>query len=252
MPSPVQAHQMRIAAASATAESAQTTNATAARWLYDQRNLLAGLQSAQAREAHKAQVLPEIRPYLDGVLQANAGGADAIVSHCAVWAIDAGDWPLAIELAAYVVRHSLAMPDDFKRNAPTTMADMLADAALAGRMPASIAPQLLANLLDITADANMPDQTRAKNHKAIAYGLAGKTTRAGEPGDWSKVSPAALQLALHHLQLAEQLDDKCGVKKDIQAVSRLLTKDQPAAAPAAKKTAAKPTAKAAKRTQAKA
>ena len=232
MPSLVQAHQMRIAAARAETDAAQTHNARAMRWLHDQRSILAGIQSDQQKEAHKAQVLPEIRPYLDGVLQANTGAADVIVSHCAVWAIDAGDWPLAMDLAAYVVRHGLAMPDQFKRNAPTTITDLMADAALAGRMPADVAPQLLATVLDITEGANMPDQSRAKAHKAIAYGMANKTMRAGDAGDWAGLSPATLRMALAHLQQAEQLDDKCGVKKDITAVQRELAKHEPAAAPA--------------------
>ena len=68
----------------------------------------------------------------------------------------------------------------------------------------------------------MPDPARAKVHKAIAYGLAGKTMLAGQAGDWAALDAAALQMALQHLTQAEQFDPECGVKKDIAAVQKLL------------------------------
>lgn len=220
---PMQAHQQRVNAAQAGTASALNEQQRALQWLHTQRALLQGLQSRQTREAHKAQVLPEIEPYLEGVLTANTGAPDPVLAHAAVWALDASNWPLALTLGAYMVKHSLPAPDEFKRNAATLLCDLMADAALTGSMPAAQIDGWLSAALSITKDADMPDQTRAKAHKAIAYGLAGKTTLAGQAGDWKGLSDAALRMALDHLTKAEQLDHNAGVKKDIAAVQKLLT-----------------------------
>ena len=261
---PMQRHQMRTRATQATTADALTGQQRALQWLHTQRGLLSALQSRQAREAHKTQVLPEIEPYLIGALDADTGAPDPVLQYATVWALDAADWPLAIRLGAYAIRHGIPMPDEFQRNAPTLLLDLMADAALTGRMQGADGVGHIVNALAITEGQNMPDQTRAKAHKAIAYGLAGKTTLAGQSGDWKGLRAPTLRMALDHLTQAEQLDQNAGVKKDIAAVQKLLaaTNTTPAEAaekppgrePGASKPAAKTTAKttaAKKRTTAK-
>lgn len=234
---PVQRHQLKVSAAADTAAGATTASQRAMQWLHTQRALLSALQSRQAREAHKAQVLPEIEPYLREVINNDTGTADPVVSYGTVWALDASHWQLALDLGEYVIAHGIAMPDEFQRNAATLIVDLMADAALAGRMQRADVDDYINAALSITKEANMPDQTRAKAHKAIAYGLAGKTTLAGQAGSWAGLTAANLSMALDHLTIAEQLDQNAGVKKDIAAVQKLLAKaeqqakaDPPAAA----------------------
>lgn len=245
--SPVQAHQMRIRATQAGQTAALDEAQRALHWLHAQKGLLSGIQSHQARHAHKAQVLPEILPYIDGVLaaahkQAQAGQAvtaDPVLAHCAVWAIDAGDWPLAVRLAEHLIQHGLPMPDEFERTAATAFADMMSEAALYGRLPAGLAADYMRQVAALTQEHDMPDQSRAKVHKAIAYALAGKTLLAGQAGEWAGLDAATLAMALQHLTQAERLDAECGVKKDIAAVQKLLAQAAPEApAEAAEKTAA--------------
>ena len=225
---PMQRHQLRTQAAAGEQAATLDGNQRALRWLHTQRGLLAALQSRQAREAHKAKVLPEIEPYLQTALAADSGAPDPVLQYATVWAMDAGAWPLAINLTAYAMRHGLAMPDEFKRSAPTLLCDLLADAILTGQPTQGDGPALMQQALTLTAEADMPDQTRAKSHKAIAYGLAGKTTLAGQAGSLAGLAPNVLAMALDHLQRAEQLDPKTGVKKDIAAVQKLLQKaEQP-------------------------
>lgn len=50
----------------------------------------------------------------------------------------------------------------------------------------------------------MPDQSRARMHKSIGWVL-------------TESNPAS---ALNHLKRALQLDEKCGVKKDIEQLER--------------------------------
>lgn len=233
--SPVQAHQMRIRATQAGQTAALDEAQRALHWLHVQKGLLSGIQSHQARHAHKAQVLPEILPYIDGVLDAaykleeagQAVPADPVLAHCAVWAIDAGDWPLAVRLAEHLIQHGLPMPDEFERTAATAFADLMSEAALYGRLPAGLVAHYMQQVAYITREQDMPDQTRAKVHKSIAYGMAGKTMLAGQAGDWAGLDAATLQMALQHLTKAEQFDPECGVKKDIAAVQKLLAKAEP-------------------------
>ena len=251
--SPVQAHQMRVRATQAGQTAALDEAQRAMHWLHAQKGLLSGIQSHQARHAHKAQVLPEILPYIDGVLaaahkQAQAGQAvpaDPVLAHCAVWAIDAGDWPLAVRLAEHLIQHGLPMPDEFERTAATAFADLMSEAALYGRLPAGLVAHYMQQVAYITREQDMPDQTRAKVHKSIAYGMAGKTMLAGQAGEWAGLDAATLAMALQHLTQAERLDADCGVKKDIAAVQKLLAQaapEAPAEAEAEAEAAEKPAA----------
>ena len=53
-------------------------------------------------------------------------------------------------------------------------------------------------------DLDMPDQSRARLHKSLGWVL-----RESQP-----------VAALNHLQQAMQLDERCGVKKDIEQLER--------------------------------
>ena len=68
---------------------------------------------------------------------------------------------------------------------------------------------LLLQTLELTDGLDMPDQSRARLHKAIGAVL-------------SESNPAS---ALNHLNHALQLDPRCGVKKDKQQLERRLRND---------------------------
>ena len=72
----------------------------------------------------------------------------------------------------------------------------------------------------------MPDQVRAKLHKAMGLHLVRTATAADDnpetvPAGAAKAARAA---ALDHLRRALALNDKCGVKKDIERLERELKK----------------------------
>ena len=67
----------------------------------------------------------------------------------------------------------------------------------------------LLQTLELTDGLDMPDQSRARLHKAIGAVL-------------SESNPAS---ALNHLNHALQLDPRCGVKKDKQQLERRLRND---------------------------
>jgi hypothetical protein len=119
-----------------------------------------------------------------------------------VWNIDVGDLPAALEIGRYAIAHNLVMPDQYKRDVPTVLAEEFADQSLkliAAESPADL--EALISVAELTAGSDMPDEVRAKLNKAIGY-----AQRMG--GD--------LSAAKDSLTRALELHDKVGVKKDIE------------------------------------
>lgn len=125
-----------------------------------------------------------------------------------LWRLDAGDITGAIEIARYALRFGLSMPENHSRTTPYMLAEEVALAATRARIAGEPvdAAQLLC-VIGLTAEADMPDEVRARLHK-----VTGLTLRdAGQPEN-----------ALSHLQRALQLDTNAGVRKDIETLTREL------------------------------
>lgn len=171
---------------------------------------LKAIKSRKRKIETKRTILPEYAAYIDGVLAADAGGSDLVLVTLMVWSIDAGDYAAALRIGAYAVKHRLELPDTYKRDLQTTLVEEIADAVLqalaAAELPATGAADALDQALDITEGGDMPDEVRAKAHKAL--GLLRRES-----------SPAA---ALADLRLALTFDGGCGVKTEIGRLERLL------------------------------
>lgn len=170
------------------------------------------IQSRTAKIAAKRGWLADYAPYVDGVLAADGGAQDEVLVTVMLWRLDAGDLAGALDIAAYAVRHGLAMPERFARDLPTTLLEEIAEAALTA-LATDAAPAMaepVAAALELTGDCDMPDEVRAKAHKAL--GLIFKAT-----------DPAR---AATHLETALALDARSGVKTEL---SRLRKAMEPAA-----------------------
>lgn len=221
-----QAHQRRARAAM---ESAKTTpqqtmeGATAyehqLNQLLQDRLRLKSIQSNEGKAALKLQLLPEYIPYVEGVLEAGNGAQDDVLTTIMVWRIDAADYRGALDIADYVLKHTLIMPDRFERTTGCLVAEEIATAALkaqkaGGRFDLSI----LHRTVELTEDQDMPDQARAKLFLATGRAtLDGITAEvAGQPGQ--------IQAGIDLLKRAIELHDSCGGKKDLESAERLLKK----------------------------
>lgn len=216
---PARAHlQAHIAAARAAAELADGTRIDPAlangyelmlAQLAEHRRQLKQIQSVERKIEHKRKLIPEYTPYIGGALEANRGGQDDVLVTLLVWHIDCGQLAAAVPLAAYCLEHGLVMPDHYERSLACIVAEEAAELALR-QLAAGEAPDLdaLHHIQGMTADRDMPDEVRAKLHKAIGYGL-----RESDPG-----------AALFELTRALQLNSKVGVKKDIERLERELKK----------------------------
>ncbi len=193
--------------------------------LANHRRTLKGIQSIERKIDAKRSFLADYETWIDGALASGAGGNDVVLTTVLIWQIDVGNYPRALQIAAYAIEHSLPLPDQYERTLPVALIDELATAAITGKMPHSQALVLLPRVLELTEGHDAPDQARAKLHKALGYALIGKTGSADV--DHDKVPEAPARAALAHLQRALDLWDQVGVKKDIERLERHVKKFTP-------------------------
>lgn len=94
----------------------------------------------------------------------------------------------------------------------------MAEAGLKGKLPAAEAVPLLQHVEALTRERDVPDQARAKLHKAIGYALIGRT--AASEVDYKDLPADLAAQALSHLHRAFELFEGVGVKKDIERLER--------------------------------
>lgn len=182
---------------------------------------LKGIQSTQAKEELKAKLLPDYAPYVAGVLASGQGAQDEVVTTIMLWRFDAGDYQGGLDIAAYVLAHGLTMPDRFARTTGCLVAEEVAEAALkALKVGGTFDIGLLAEADRLTAGEDMPDEVRAKLMLAMGRVAAAQVDdKESKPDDLQ-----SLTVARQFITRAIELHDKCGGKKDLERVDRLLKK----------------------------
>ncbi|MCL1075998.1 phage terminase small subunit [Shewanella dokdonensis] len=219
MMSPAQAHRDRVLAAKRGGDNPALDQKALNQYelmlmqLTEHRRALKTLQSIDRKIQAKRQFLPQYTPYLDGVLSANRGQQDEVLTTVMLWHIDVGDIAAAIRLGRYAIQHDLTMPDRFERGLPCTFAEEVADVAtrLLGSDNA-VSSALIAEVIAMTADCDMYDEVRAKLYRAY-----GEALEAEEQ----------LQPAFDAYQTALKYNDKVGVKKLMEKLGRTLGTSQP-------------------------
>ncbi len=223
MTSPARNHFLRVTAAMA-AKAAQAGNplryATGHELMLAQlaehKRQLKQVQSVERKAELKRKLLPEYAAWIRGVLEADTGAQDEVFMTVMVWLIDAGNFADALTLAAYAIRHQLAMPDQYQRTTACLIAEEFASMALkAIEAGDPVDVTTLREVAELVAAEDMPDEVRAKLHKALGYGVYAlaesvQTDRAD----------ALRRDALAQLRRALELHDKSGVKKDIERIER--------------------------------
>lgn len=216
--SPARRHYLRVTAERAAAQDAERQAITQGNArdlmlakLYADTQTLRGIQSTEAKIEKKRTLLPDYLPYIDGLLQDGVAPVpDDVLMSVMVWALDVADYPLALRIADHALAHNLPMPDRFKRNAATLLAEQVADAQLAatakGETPNG---ELLVDVAAMVDGKDMPDQVRAKLFKAL-----------GQFYESSTDEPSALDCYTR----AFELDNKVGVKKELERLQRKLGK----------------------------
>lgn len=211
MTTPARQHFLRASAAKASAAAAPgatmadtTVYEQQLAQLIEHRRRLKAVQSIERKVALKRELLPEYAAYVQGALEGGKGAQDDVLMTVMVWRIDVGDIAGALDIAEYALAHNLTLPDQYERDTATLVAEEIAEAAL--RQGGEVGVEDLERAQAAVADRDMPDEVRAKLHKALGY-----AERESDP-----------EQALLHLRRALSLSERCGVKKDIERLEREL------------------------------
>jgi hypothetical protein len=226
MTNPCRRHFQRVTAAleAAAVEPNQTmAGATAYEHQLNQllrdRLRLKQVQSNQGKAELKRQLLPEYVPYVQGVLEAGQGAQDEVLTTVMVWRFDAGDFIGGLDIAEYVLKHKMVMPDRFARTLGCLVAEEVATAAFkAQKINESFDLTILHRTAELTDAEDMPDQARAKLFLAMGRATLEGVTEE-QPGP-----PGQAQAGIDLLKKAIELHDACGGKKDLERAERLLNK----------------------------
>lgn len=178
------------------------------------------IQSVERKIAAKADMLPAYQDYVSGVLKGDSGGQDEVIVTVMVWHLDVLQFSRGLEIAAYVLKHDLALPERYNRKVPALLLDEVPGAVLAGSVsPNSDTLGALQMVAVLTEGQDAPDQARAKLHRAIGETLA---ALAGATPAGQQLSMA--RAALAQLNRAVSLHQAVGAKKAIEQLQRTIKK----------------------------
>ena len=212
MTSPAMRHRERVLATQASSLVASTGAAHLTGSAYalmlaklaEDKRVLKSIQSIQQKIDIKRQRLPEYAPWITGVLEADQPVQDDVFATLTVWHIDTGALDTALDMAAHLLKHDLKLPEHYQRDVATLVVEEIADQC--DKPGSTVTVEQLLRVGHLTCDRDMPDEVRAKLHKAI--GLALRDT-----------SPAQ---ALDHLQRALHLNPRLGIKTEIGKLQKQL------------------------------
>lgn len=197
--------------------------------LNNDKNRLKNIQSKQNKVELKRQLIPNYKPYIQGILDVKPAVQDAVVTEILVWAIDIGDYDFALDIAEYVLEHGLKLPDRFERSEACFITEDIAEEflkVLKTDAPVDIAvlERLESLITDESLDKSkrdMPDEVKAKLY--LALGKAEMRLITGE----QLVDLGHATFARDYLEQACKLDDKCGGRTDLNKMIKLVSKLQP-------------------------
>lgn len=188
--------------------------------LHQDRLRLSQIQSTEGKVALKVQLLPAYAPYVEGVLAGGRGAQDDVLTTIMVWRIDVGDFAGALDIGEYVLKHGMTMPDRFERNTACMLAEEIAEEAIkAHKAGSTFSLTDLNRAAQLTAEHDMPDQARSKLHLALGRGYAwvAENDPEADQAEWAGHAKRELCRAI-------ELHDKCGAKKDLERIERVLKK----------------------------
>lgn len=189
-------------------------------------NALRQIQSTDKKIEAKRGMIGKYLPWVEGALAAEVPAQDEIVGNMLVWSLDIADWDLAYRLSEHFLRHGLALPERYKRQPATLIAEQVAEAGLA---PVPAIDLVTLQLFDeLVREKDMHDQVGAKLYKALGLAFQ-RAADAFDPTADNAVAggkSALLQNARDCFQSALTLDKGAGVKKLIEALDRELKKAQ--------------------------
>ncbi|KAB0566586.1 terminase [Pseudomonas palleroniana] len=159
------------------------------------------------------ELLPKYQEYVQRYVESGLVFPNRVLVQVMVWLFDTAQFEDGLELADLAIEQRQEMPERFKRDIQTFVADAVADWAYdeftANRSPEPYLSDLLPR---VDGEWDLPEQIPSKYHKLIGM-------RAMEAEQWGK--------ALKHLERSTELYSKAGNGERIKKCRKALEK-QPA------------------------
>lgn len=166
------------------------------------------------QDLKRNELLPKYQEYIDRYLASGLVYQNRVMVMVMVWLFDTAQFEDALALADIAIEQGQVMPELFKRDIPTFIADAVCEWAYdehqAGRSPEPYLSDLLPR---VDGEWDLPEQIPAKYHKLIGI-------RALEAKEWTT--------AIKHLERAAELYPKVGVGTRIDNAHKALAKLQSA------------------------
>ncbi len=190
--------------------------------LHDNLRKLQDVESHEARIPMKRAFMTDFAPWIAGVLEADKPVQDEVLMTNLVWAIDCAEYDLALMLGRFALKHGLTLPERYTRTTACFLREDIAEVALAN--PAAVPHDIMVELDQLTADADMPDAAKAKLDKALGRSWLVKAAAFDASDETGPAGGAAAYASqgLDHLQRAKKLNAKIGVVKDIERAEKML------------------------------
>jgi hypothetical protein len=131
---------------------------------------LKSIRSHQRKADAKRELLPRYADHLTAIINSgDSNHCESLVVLC-VWAFDAGNWHVAMMLAAYALKHGMKAPVGFQRSLPETLLEEATIQAARQGYPSYLRDHLQ-HLQELTSGADSADAVTAKFYKAFGLTL---------------------------------------------------------------------------------
>lgn len=180
--------------------------------LHDDVLRIKNVKSTEGKNAVKAEIFPNYRAWVDGVIEAHKDGhavharQDDVFAQCFVWAVDLLDLPLVDAMLAVMLAGDMQLPERFKRAPADFAVEELAAAVVTTQQ--ALPMEVMHSIEDQTVDCDLHDEVRAKWLKAM--GLLYESFDELEP----------LKLSAGYFERALELDSKCGVRQRLDKLKK--------------------------------
>lgn len=183
--------------------------------LFNHMNQLKEIKSTQEKIAKKKEWLPEYLGYIDGCLAVSPSAQNTTLVTLMIWAVDAGEYELAVRIAEYAILNEMVMPEGYSRGIAEFVTEQSAIDFCDDSDLAIAHAELIKKIIELGVGEQMVDQARAKIFRALGDAL-------------NEAQPVE---ALNAYKNALRLDVKVGCKKDLTALEKRLSKQTTESSP---------------------
>ncbi|MEG1856475.1 MAG: phage terminase small subunit [Acinetobacter sp.] len=183
--------------------------------LFNHMSQLKDTKSTQEKIAKKKEWLPEYFGYIDGCLAVSPAAQNTTLVTLMVWAVDAGEYELAVRIAEFAILNDMVMPEGHIRGIAEFVTEQCAIDFCDDLDLAIAHAELIKKIIELGVGEQMVDQARAKIYRAL-----GDALKDAQPFEAQNAYKNALRL-----------DSKVGCKKDLTALEKLLTKQTTESSP---------------------